>query len=310
MNRSVKAFAPATVANATAGFDVLGFALELPGDTVIIRISSEPGIHIKPLTGAYAELPTDPNLNTAGVAIQSLLDANQVEVGLDVEILKGVPMVGGMGSSASSGVAAVVAANELLDLKLTSLELLPHVLESERAATGVPHADNAAPSLMGGFTLVRSVEPMDIFPLATPADLVCVLVHPHMHIKTKYAREILPHSVSMQTATHQMGHIAGFISGLYTQDMDLISRSMVDELAEPHRGNLIPGYQTVKDAAIQAGALGCGISGSGPSMFALCNSETKASKIGVAMQEAFQAFKLDSDLFISGISQRGAHILD
>jgi homoserine kinase len=298
------------VANATAGFDVLGFALEQPGDTVIVGFSNEPGIRIKPFSGAYSELPTDPGLNTAGVAIQSLLNAGHLEVGLDVEIIKGVPMVGGMGSSASSGVAAVVAVNELLDLQLTSLELLPHVLESERAATGVPHADNAAPSLLGGFTLVRSVDPMDIFPLATPADLMCVLVHPHMHVKTKYAREILPQSVSMQTATHQMGHIAGFISGLYTADMDLISRSMVDELAEPHRGNLIPGYQAVKDAAIEAGALGCGISGSGPSMFALCNSENKAGGIGEAMQAAFKAFNLDSDLFISGISQQGAHILD
>jgi len=307
---SVKAFAPATVANAVSGFDVLGFALREPGDTVICKLMSEPGIRIAPLTGAYSSLPVDPKLNTAGVAVQSLLDAHHLETGIDMEIIKGVPMVGGMGSSASSGVAAVVAVNALLGLDQALIDLLPHVLESERSATGVPHADNAAPSLLGGFTLVRSVDPIDIVPLATPDNLICVLVHPHMHIKTKDAREILPKNVPLTKATEQMGHIAGFVSGLYSSDLNLISRAMVDVLAEPHRGALIPGYDAVRDAARAGGALGCGISGSGPSMFALCSSEEVAKGVGEKMQKAFSSANLSSDLFVSEISQQGAHVQD
>ncbi len=310
MKNSVRAYAPATVANATSGFDVLGFALQEPGDIVVCRHSDESGIKILPLTGEYKDLPTDPRLNTAGVAVQALLDSMHLSAGLELEIQKGVPIVGGMGSSASSAVAAVVAVNELLGLSKSPVELLPFVLESEKAATGVPHADNAAPSLLGGFTMVHSLDPIDIISLATPENLACALVHPDMHIKTKDAREILPPTVLMETATRQMGHIAGFVTGLYTEDMDLIARSMKDELAEPYRGRLIPGYQQVKEAAVESGALGAGISGSGPSMFALCPSSKVAEKVGESMQQVFQESGMDSELYLSPISQMGAHILD
>ena len=218
--------------------------------------------------------------------------------------------MGGMGSSASSAVAAVIAVNELFDLQLVPRELLPFVLESERVATGVPHADNAAPSLLGGFTLIHSLDPLDVVSLATPAAFTCALVHPHMHIKTRDAREILPKSVPMGTATRQMGHIAGFVAGLYQEDFDLISRSFVDELAEPYRGQLIPGYERVKAAALEQGALGCGISGSGPSMFALCPDADIAHRAGYAMEQVFLEEGLESDLFISAISQQGARILE
>ncbi|NQV43094.1 MAG: homoserine kinase [Candidatus Marinimicrobia bacterium] len=310
MKQSVRAYAPASVANAVSGFDVLGFALEEPGDIVICKPSDVPGIKILPLTGAFSSLPNDPKLNTAGVAVQALLDSKGLSWGMEMEILKGVPIVGGMGSSASSAVAAVVAVNELFDLRLSPRELLPFVLESERAATGVPHADNAAPSLLGGFTLIHSLDPLDIVSLATPAAFTCALVHPHMHIKTRDAREILPGSIPMGTATRQMGHIAGFVAGLYQMDFDLITRSLVDELAEPHRGQLIPGYEKVKAAALEQGALGCGISGSGPSMFALCPDEDIAHKAGHTMRQIFLQEDLGSDLFISAISQQGARILD
>lgn len=310
MRNSVRAYAPATVANASSGFDVLGFALEEPGDIVICKTSDRPGIRIAPMTGAFSSLPNDPELNTAGVAVQALLHTQNLSLDMELEIQKGVPIVGGMGSSASSAVAAVVAVNELFDLKLTARELLPFVLESERVATGVPHADNAAPSLLGGFTLIHSLDPLDIVSLATPAAFACALVHPRMQIKTRDAREILPQSVPMVTATKQMGHIAGFVAGLYQEDLDLIRRSMVDELAEPHRGRLIPGYEQVKVAAIEQGALGCGISGSGPSMFALCPNADIAQKAGHAMEQAFLRVNLRSDLYISAISQQGARILD
>lgn len=310
MNRSVRAYAPATVANATSGFDVLGFALEKPGDIVICRSSSTPGIRIAPLTGAFSGLPHDPGLNTAGVAVQALMNATGLSQGVDMEIHKGVPIVGGMGSSASSAVAAVVAVNALYDLKLSALDLLAFVLESERAATGVPHADNAAPSLLGGFTLIHSLDPLDVIPLATPAAFTCALVHPHMHIKTRDARLILPDSVPMTTATKQMGHIASFITGLYENDHSLVKRSFIDELAEPYRSTLIPGYERVKAAALEQGALGCGISGSGPSMFALCPDEETAEKAGHAMGKVFLEVDLASDLYLSTISQQGARVLE
>lgn len=310
MKKSVRAFAPATVANAVIGFDVLGFALQKPGDTVVCKASNTSGIQIAPLPGNFSSLPTDPKLNTAGVAVQALLDSQNLSVGLELEIQKGVPMIGGMGSSASSAVAAVVAVNELLELGIPTLDLLPFVLESEKAATGVPHADNAAPSLLGGFTLIHSLDPIDVISLATPERFACAIVHPDMHIKTKDAREILPVSVSMQTATKQMGHIASFVTGLFSDDDDLIRRSFVDELAEPHRGKLIPGYEQVKQAAFDHGVLGCGISGSGPSMFALCPDSEVAAQAGSAMQNAFKKAGLSSELYLSGISQQGARVLD
>ena len=310
MKKSVRAYAPASVANASSGFDVLGFALEEPGDIVIAKPSDVPGIQIFPLTGAFSSLPNDPKFNTSGVAVQALMDAKNLSLGMELEIRKGVPIVGGMGSSASSAVAAVIAVNELFDLQLVPRELLPFVLESERVATGVPHADNAAPSLLGGFTLIHSLDPLDVVSLATPAAFTCALVHPHMHIKTRDAREILPKSVPMGTATRQMGHIAGFVAGLYQEDFDLISRSFVDELAEPYRGQLIPGYERVKAAALEQGALGCGISGSGPSMFALCPDADIAHRAGYAMEQVFLEEGLESDLFISAISQQGARILE
>ncbi len=310
MTSSVRAYAPATVANATSGFDVLGFALQEPGDIVICRSSETPGIRIVPLTGAYSNLPNDPKLNTAGVAVQALLDDQQLSLGMELEIQKGVPIVGGMGSSASSAVAAVIAVNELFGLGLSPRELLPYVLESERIATGVPHADNAAPCLLGGFTLIHSLDPIDIISLATPAAFSCALVHPHMHIKTRDARAILPESVPLETATKQMGHIAGFIAGLFQEDLELIKRALVDELAEPHRGKLIPGYGKVKAVAMEKGALGCGISGSGPSMFALCPNADVAHGVGHAMEQAFLEKNLGSDLYVSAISQQGARILE
>ena len=310
MKKAVRAYAPASVANASSGFDVLGFALEEPGDIVIAKPSDVPGIQIFPLTGAFSSLPNDPKFNTSGVAVQALMDAKNLSLGMELEIRKGVPIVGGMGSSASSAVAAVIAVNELFDLQLVPRELLPFVLESERVATGVPHADNAAPSLLGGFTLIHSLDPLDVVSLATPAAFTCALVHPHMHIKTRDAREILPKSVPMGTATRQMGHIAGFVAGLYQEDFDLISRSFVDELAEPYRGQLIPGYERVKAAALEQGALGCGISGSGPSMFALCPDADIAHRAGHAMEQVFLEEGLESDLFISAISQQGARILE
>lgn len=309
MSRMVKAFAPATVANASAGFDVLGFALENPGDTITCSLRDEPGIVITGITGVTSDLPTDPDENTAGVAVQALLKKYDLDPGIEMQIEKGIPIVGGMGSSASSAVAALVAVNELLDLNLRPLELLPFVLESEKMATGAPHADNAAPALLGGFSVIRDSDGSDVLSIPVPVTMTCAIVHPHMQIKTRDARDILPKEVPMRSATRQMGHMAGLILGLVNNDPDLIRRSLVDELAEPHRGKLIPGYEEVREAARKAGALGCGISGSGPSMYALCDYPDLALSAGQAMQEAFSATDLQSDLFVSAISQSGAHVI-
>lgn len=309
MNRSVKAFAPATVANASAGFDVLGFALQNPGDTVTCTLKDEPGLTISDIRGVATDLPREAEKNTAGVAVQAMLDQLGLNPGIDMVIEKGIPIVGGMGSSASSGAAAVVAVNKLLELNLSPLELLPFVIESEKMATGAPHADNAAPCLLGGFSLIRSVAQLDVVPIPTPENFSCAIVHPHMEIRTRDARDILPKEVSMKQATRQMGHIAGFVLGITTQDLDLMKRSLVDELAEPHRGKLIPGFESVRAVAMDQGALGCGISGSGPSMFALCDSMETAEKAGSAMQESFETVSMDSDLYVSRISTEGAHIL-
>lgn len=310
MNRTVKAFAPATVANASAGFDVLGFALENPGDTISCTLTDEPGLVITSISGVTSDLPTDPKQNTAGVAVQAMLNKFDLNPGIEMQIEKGIPIVGGMGSSASSAVAAVVAVNELLDLKLKPLELLPFVLESEKMATGAPHADNAAPCLLGGFSVIRDGDGSDVLSIPVPVTMTCAIVHPHMQIKTRDARDILPKEVPMRTATRQMGHIAGLILGLVNIDTELIKRSLVDELAEPHRGKLIPGFDRVREAALQAGALGCGISGSGPSMYALCEYPDIALQAGQAMQAAFEEVQLASDLYVSAISQGGASVIN
>ena len=309
-SKKVSAFAPATIANAVAGFDVLGLALSEPGDIVTVWASESAGISIAPLAAPFDTLPHNADQNTAGVAVRSLLDSQGLDTGLFLEIQKGVPIVGGMGSSASSGVAAVVAVNELLGLGLGANELLPHVLRSEEMATGAPHADNAAPSLFGGFTIIRSLDPIDIVPLKPALPLSCVLVHPHMQIKTRDARNILPQELARRTATDQMGHVSGFIAGLLTGDAALVSRSMRDEIAEPHRGKLIPGYDRVKEVSLAAGALGCGISGSGPSMFALCPDQATARIVGKSMGAVFADHDLGYDLFISDIAEQGARILD
>lgn len=309
MKQSVQVYAPATVANAVAGFDVLGFALEAPGDLVTCRPHDKPGVHILPLEGEFASLSTNPQLNTAGVAALALLEEHGIQQGVELILQKGVPLAGGMGSSASSAAAAACAVAELFELKLSPNELLPYVLEGERAATGVIHADNAAPALFGGFTLIHGLNPHDIVPLPVPENLHAVMVHPDLQIKTKHARELLPPQVSMPVATHQMGHLAAFVTALHTEDFELMSRAMVDELAEPHRSRLIPGYAGVTTAARDAGAIGCGIAGSGPTLFALCASKHIAETVGAAMSAAFQAVQRKSETFISRISPRGASLV-
>lgn len=303
------AFAPATVANVGAGFDILGFALDEPGDEVVARFNDCGMVRLTRITGDDGKLPMDAALNTAGIAVIKLLEHLGIEQGIDLEVRKKMPLGSGLGSSAASAVAAVVAANALLGSPLKKSELLPFALEGERVACGAAHADNAAPSLLGGFILIRSYAPLDVIELAAPAQLRAIVVHPHIEVKTKDAREILKKTLSLKDAIVQWGNIAGLVAGLMKSDYDLISRSLNDVIIEPVRSILIPGFNDVKTAAMRSGALGCSISGSGPSVFALTADMDDAARVAQAMQAAFAEHGIKSDKFISNINSNGARLV-
>lgn len=307
---SVKAFAPATVANVSCGFDIFGFAIQEPGDTVELTKRDEPGIVITEITGDDGRLPRQAEKNSVTVVMLALLKHLGIkDLGCEVVLRKNMPLGSGMGSSAASAVAGVVAMNELLGNPLTRRELLPFAMEGERIASGSAHADNVGPSLLGGFVVIRSYNPLDIFTIPVPDDLYCTLVHPDIEINTKDARFILRNEVSLKNTIAQMGNVAGLVAGLMKADYDLISRSMVDVIIEPVRSILIPEFKEVKQAAISNGALGCSISGAGPSMFALSRGIENAKNAGKAMQERFANAGIDSAVHVSGINQGGAMIL-
>ncbi|MBO9616702.1 MAG: homoserine kinase [Dyadobacter sp.] len=307
---SVKAFAPATVANVSCGFDIFGFAIQEPGDTVELYKRDEPGIVITEITGDEGRLPRQAEKNSVTVVMLALLKHLGIkDLGCEVVLRKNMPLGSGMGSSAASAVAGVVAMNELLGNPLSRKELLPFAMEGERIASGSAHADNVGPSLLGGFVVIRSYNPLDIFTIPVPEDLYCTLVHPDIEINTKDARFILRNEVSLKNTIAQMGNVAGLVAGLMKADYDLISRSMVDVIIEPVRSILIPEFKDVKQAAISNGALGCSISGAGPSMFALSRGIENAQNAGKAMQERFASAGIESAVHVSGINQGGAVVL-
>ncbi|MCF0053734.1 homoserine kinase [Dyadobacter sp. LJ53] len=307
---SIKAFAPATVANVACGFDIFGFAIEAPGDVVEIKKRDEPGVVITEITGDEGRLPRNAEKNAVTVVMLHLLKHLGIkDFGAEVVLHKNMPLGSGMGSSAASAVAGVVAMNELLGNPLTRQELLPFAMEGEKIASGSAHADNVGPSLLGGFVVIRSYNPLDIFTIPIPDDLYCTLVHPDIEINTKDARFILRNEVSLKDTIAQMGNVAGLVAGLMKADYDLIGRSMVDVIIEPVRSILIPEFKEVKQAAIANGALGCSISGSGPSMFALSKGKANAESAGVAMQQKFADAGIESSMHVSAINKNGAAIL-
>ncbi len=308
-NRSIKVFAPATVANVACGFDIFGFAIDRPGDEVIVRASSAPGVVISKITGDGGRLPLDPARNTAGVSVLSFLEHIGSKAGFEIELHKKMPLGSGLGSSAASAVAGLFGANELLGRPLKRLELLPFAMEGERVACGTPHADNAGPCLLGGFVLIRSYAPLDIVKIPTPKDLHCTVVHPHIEIKTEDARNILKKEISMESAVTQWGNIAGLIAGLMKPDHELIRRSMSDVIVEPVRSILIPGFERARTAAMNAGALGFSISGSGPSLFAIGRGKEEASAAGKAMQAVFRSLGIKSEVFVSKINNEGVRVI-
>ncbi|MEX0684663.1 MAG: homoserine kinase [Balneolales bacterium] len=309
LNQSITIFAPATVANVACGFDSLGFSLNEPGDEVIISLSDSPGVKITKITGDDGKLPLDAESNTAGVSVLAFLKSIKSDQGIDIEIHKQMPLGSGLGSSAASSVAAVVGANELLGKPLSKKDLLPFAILGEKKACGSAHADNVAPALLGGFILIRSYNPLDVVSIPFPEQLYATVLHPHIELRTEDVRKIMRREIKLQDAIVQWSNLAGLIAGLMKSDYSLISRSLNDIIFEPVRSLLIPGFDEVKQAAMQAGALGCSISGSGPSVFALCTTRTTAQEVGDAMQQALTHVGLQSDLYVSPINGDGVSVV-
>lgn len=309
--KEVRVFAPATVANVACGYDVLGFAIDSPGDEVVVRHCSKPGLHITAITGDEGKLPKAPEKNTAGVAALDLLrHLGMTDRGIEMEIHKKMPFGSGLGSSAASAVAGAYAVNCLIGHPLTKKQLLPFAMAGEASADGAWHADNVAPCLLGGIVFIRSNEELDIAQLAPPQDLWAAVVHPDIEILTKVAREILPKDIPLQNATQQIGNLGGLLCGIIQEDYGLMSRSLHDVIAEPRRQKLIPDFYKAKHAAINAGALGFSISGAGPSVFALCEGEESANKVAKAISKVFDAVPLGNQTYVSKINPHGVHVVE
>ncbi len=305
MRDSVKVFAPASISNIGPGFDIMGFAINEPGDEIILKRNDSNEIRITAITGDEGKLPLDPVKNTATVAMQALLDKLGLKVGVDVQINKKMGLGSGLGSSAASAVAGVYALNLLLETNLSKDELLAPALAGEAVASKAIHADNVAPCLYGGFILIRGYDPIDIIEITTPKNLFCSVIYPDIEIKTCEARAILPKDVSLKDTITQCGNASGLIAGLMSNDLDLIGRSLNDVIVEPVRANLIKGYSEIKESALSAGAIGCSISGSGPSIFALSDSIEKGMQINEAMKKAAEKNGLTSQIYLSPINSVG-----
>ena len=300
---SIRIFSPASIANISCGFDVLGLSLDTVGDYMTIRKVPEPGIKITKIIGQNIPMATEKNV--AGVAGLALLDKSDYEGGFEIEIDKLIKPGSGIGSSAASSAGAVWGMNLLLGRPFSRLQLVEFAMEGERLASGAAHADNLAPGLFGGFTLVRSYEPLDIVKIPSPHELYVVVIHPQIEVKTSDSRKILKTNITLADGIKQWGNVGGLIAGLFTEDYDLISRSLVDHIVEPIRSILIPGFEEVKEVSLEAGALGCGISGSGPSIFALCRGEKIAEDVAHSMKKVYGNMGVDFDVHISGVNTTG-----
>jgi len=309
MRTSATAFAPASIGNVAVGFDVLGHSFQTIGDRVTARRIKEVTVRISSITGTVSELPLEPEKNTAGMAVLSMVRDLNLDFGIELSIEKGIPLGSGLGGSAASAVAGVVAANALLPVSLSQLDLLKFAMKGEAVASGSVHVDNIAPSLFGGLVLTVGIDNPNVKQIPVPAAVRCVLVHPHMMLSTRAAREILNRSIDLSNVIWQAANLAGFLTGCFTGDLRLIRESLEDVIVEPQRKALIPGFQDVKDAAIRNGALGCSISGAGPTVFAWCE-EKDAAAIRDSMVAAFAAHQLDSDAWISTLDPAGARVTD
>lgn len=308
--KSAKVFAPASIGNLSCGFDVFGLAVCSPGDEVLIKLTDSHEVHVEAIHGDQGQLPKEAAQNTAGIAVIEYLKSIRSDQGVSITLYKKLPLGSGMGSSAASAVAAVVGINHLMGNLKKKEELLPFVMEAERVACGSAHADNGAPCLLGGLVLVRQNHPLDIISIPTPKDLMCALVHPQIEVRTKDARSVLKQTIELKDGIKQWANTAALVAGMMKGDYDLIGRSLVDSVAEPLRADLIPGFHRVKKAALQNGALGCGISGSGPTIFCLCRGEENAFRAGHAIQQEFNAMGLQSEAYFSPVNNEGTRLID
>ena len=304
---SIKIFAPATVANLSCGYDAMGLALEGLGDDMLFTKTSTKGVKISEIHGA--DLPYEVDKNVAGVVANLLLADAKADFGLDIKIWKNFKPGSGLGSSAASGAGAAFAVNQFLGSKYSKLELTKFAMQGEITACGSAIADNVAACIYGGFVLVRSYDPLDIISIPTPSELVVTIIHPQIEIKTEDARKVVPESIPIKTAVSQWANVGGLISGLYSRNYDLIGASIQDFVVEPQRKLLIPKFDDVKSAALDAGALGAGISGSGPSIFAVSKGDDTAKQVSEAMDRVYSSTGIDYNMYVSHISKNGTQIL-
>jgi len=307
MNAGIKVFAPASVGNVAVGFDCLGFALDKPGDEIIARFSDKPGLRIVKITGAKGKLPYELEKNTAGFAALKLLEyLGEEKRGIELEVHKKMPCGSGLGSSAASAVAGAMAINELLGRPLEKKDLLRFAMYGEELASGGNHTDNVAPCLLGGLVLVRDNESLEAHRLPIPRGMFATVIYPKVEILTKDARNLLSKTVSLKKMVQQNANLGGLVIGLYHSDIALIGRALQDVVIEPQRAHLIPHFYEVKEAALNAGALGCSISGAGPSIFALSANSLIAENVGERMKQIYSDAGIDNTLFLSAINQAGA----
>ena len=303
----IKIFCPATIANISCGFDVLGLCLETVGDEMIIRKSDVKGIKITKIVGE--DLPLETSKNVAGVAALALLDEVDYKFGFEIEIYKNIKPGSGIGSSAASAAGAVFGINELLGKPFTRKELVEFAMKGEAIASGSEHADNVAPAILGGITLVRSSAPLDIIKIESPSELFATVIHPQIELKTSEMRAVLQPMIPLKSAILQWGNLGGLIAGFYTSDYELIGRSLHDEIVEPLRGPFIPKFDVIKKTALENGALGSGISGSGPSIFALSKGIETANRIAKAMFVIYEDMNMPFEIHVSKVNPEGVKII-
>ncbi|WP_136481446.1 homoserine kinase [Cognatitamlana onchidii] len=303
----IKVFSPATVANVACGFDVLGFCLDSVGDEMVIRKIEQKGIFISHIEGY--DLPYKAELNVAGVSALAMYEALDVDFGFEIEIYKNIKPGSGIGSSAASAVGSVFGMNELIGKPFNKTQLTEFAIKGEALASKCEHADNLAPALFGGFTLVKSVSPLKIVNIPSPDGLYATIIHPQIEIKTSESRAILPKEVPLNKAIEQWANLGSLVHALHSNDYELIGESLNDVIIEPYRSQLIPEFNNIKAAALKAGALGVGISGSGPSIFSLCKDLDTANAIKNAMQAVYNKTDIDFDIHVSPINTQGVKIL-
>ncbi|NND61698.1 MAG: homoserine kinase [Flavobacteriaceae bacterium] len=304
----LKILSPATVANVACGFDAMAFALDGLGDEMIFQKNESGEVTISKIAGA--DLPLEPHLNVAGAVAQKMLKDLGSDIGIDIQIFKNYKPGSGLGSSAASSAGAAFGVNEITGRPFSKTELMNYAMYGEELACGAPIADNVAAVLYGGFVLIRDYTPLDIVSIPTPKNLFVAIIHPQIEVKTEEAREVLPKSINLDIAISQWANVGGLISGLYSSNYSLIGRSLVDLVTEPHRKKFIPHFDEIKQTAIANGALGAGISGSGPSVFALCEGQNNAQNVANALNELYKTKEIDYKIYTSGISSRGVRILD